>query len=656
MNTRVVFALVGCVVATDASLVQYKMVDSKKDRCQDAAFNGISSLGECAKAAAALKLPYRIPIVTGITYWDSTPKGCYLETRGLFSKGLWFNPNAFSTADGSAHGDKAICAMPDPGHYAIESGAHKITSFDGTAISADFEHPLTANATEQFPLIVFSNSWVCPEIEYLIKTIQWAKLGYVMVEYQSRGWYESGGLIDTAGPDDMKDSQAVIDWALKTFPHANPNAVAVGGVSYGAGIALLAAAMDKRVKAVLALSGWSDLYRALNWQETPALAWGNVLEVTGELPFIGREPQVLRDNLKDLMDHKNMSFIESWAGQRSPMNYLDKINENKPAIYMSHQHTDNLFHSSLELEALGKLNVPKHLDLNQGTHASAEIVGLAGLDIARTASDHIWNNALLWMDHFLKGVDNGAPQLPLVQMQLGNDGIKSDYVSFSSWPPAKDWSVVQYSVGPRQGEFGTLSVKPAANLNHTDTISFNAGKGRMTTGIILVSDFLKDVVPIKANLADADPTHSIIFTTGALSKSDKTRVCGTPRLTGLTVVPTESQFQVVAYLYDLDISKGTGRLITHSPSTVWDGAVAGDPYTFPAMSFHTSCFEVAVGHAVALGINMYDNLYKPANTNATIVFKYEANGAPRTLLELPIQGSALPDAIVLPDGPQTFMV
>merc|ERR1712087_506529 len=147
--------------------------------------------------------------------------------------------------------------------------------------------------------------------------------------------------------------------------------------------------------------------------------------------------------------------------------------------------------------------------------------------------------------------------------------------------------------------------------------------------------------PITSSLGDVDPSHAIVYATGALSKSQTTRICGVPRLVDLTVVPTQPKFQVVAYLYDLDTNTGKGRLITHSPSTVWSSATAGDKFTFSELKFHTSCFELAEGHALALGINMYDNLYKPASTNATIVFEYG-----KTTLELPILGAALPDAVV----------
>lgn len=654
----IVLAAVAAAALAPAPAPQYKMLDNFETRCSDVGYNTITSLKECAQAAKALNLPHRVPFLTGILDWGDTPYGCYLQTKGFLTKGLWLNPDGSSTANGSSHGDQPVCALPPPGEYAIQGLKHKITSWDGTRLSADSEHPLTANVSEKFPLIVFTNSWVCPEIEYLVKTIQWAKRGYVMLEYEARGWYDSSGQIGVAGPEDVKDMSAVIDWALKTFPMADPEAIAVAGVSYGAGISLLTTGSDDRIKAAFVMSGWSDLFKALNWQDTPSLAWGKLLEVTGELPFIGREPQVVRDNLKDLYEHKNMSFIRTWAQNRSGINFLDRLNARKPAIYMSHQHEDNLFHSSIEVDTWERLQLPKHLDLNQGTHASAELLGLLGIDVARTASNHIWNTALMWADHFLKGKANGVEKLPPVQMQLGNEGIKSEYVSFGSWPPTEDWTVERYFLGPRQGTWGSLGQTAPAALNLTDTISFSAKHQRMTTGTIFVSDMFKDLLPITAKLEDADPAHSVVFASGVLHGADATRVCGIPRLSGLSVVPNETQFQVVAYLYDLDVSSGRGRLITHGVSSVWGPVPKGQLFTFPNITFHSCCFEISPGHAVALGVNMFDGLYKPVSTNASFGFVYQkqAGGPAAAALELPILGSVrLPDFVVPRDPPEDLL-
>jgi predicted acyl esterase len=513
-----------------------------------------------------------------------------------------------------------------------------ITSWDGTKLTADSEEPVGFDDTK-FPLIVFMNSWDMPQIEYLVKTIEWAKFGYVCVEYQARGWFLSGGEIGTAGPEDIKDVSAVIDWALAKFPQADPNAIAVGGVSYGAGISLLASAADPRIKASLIFSGWADLFKALNWQNTPAHQWGNILVDTAKV--LGREPPLLGELLNDVMVHQNISFVEAWATNRSGAKYLEQLNANKPAIYMAHQHGDNLFHSSSELDFFQQLDVPKHMDMNVGTHASAELLGFVGLDEGKTAANHIWGQSLAWLDYYLKGIDNDTPELPSVQMQLGNDGILSDYLSFPSWPPTSDWSVQNYLLGPRNGPYGSLSTGTTQSLDSNDTIMFSSRGVQMTTGIVLVSEAISDLVPITARLDKVKPDQGIVYLSGAITGSSQ--ICGVPRLANLRVVPSEEQFQVVPFLYDVDLNTMKGRLMTHGTYTVWSdaGAVAGAAFDLPTIDFHTTCWDMKAGHALGLGISMYDHLYQPASKTASITFDYSS----LPTLQLPLMGDALPSAV-----------
>ena len=55
--------------------VKYRMLDSESERCSDGGHGVIKSLRECAKAAAALKLAYRVPVITPMWLWRSTPRG-----------------------------------------------------------------------------------------------------------------------------------------------------------------------------------------------------------------------------------------------------------------------------------------------------------------------------------------------------------------------------------------------------------------------------------------------------------------------------------------------------------------------------------------------------------------------------------------------------
>jgi len=331
--------------------------------------------------------------------------------------------------------------------------------------------------------------------------------------------------------------------------------------------------------------------------------------------------------------HKNMSFVENWTGLRSGVHYLDQLNANKPAIYMNHQHGDNLFHSSIEMDTFEKLDCPKHMDISQGAHATAEFLGFLGLDIGKTAANHIWGQAKHWLDYYLKGVQNDVPKLPVVQMQLGNDGLNSDYVPLSSWPPASE----KYIIGPRSGLFGTLGHDANPDVGPNDTIVFSSKGVHMTTGTILVSDFIKTIVPITANLVKVNPAHAVVYTSRAFEES--VQICGTPRLSDMRIVPSEKQFQIVTFLYDMDLSTLKGRLITHGVSTVWEdaGAKENSGFDLPTVDFHTCCWDLPSGHALALGVSMYDNIYQPASTTASITFDYSSLPS----LELPMLSNAM---------------
>lgn len=137
----------------------------------------------------------------------------------------------------------------------------RIPGWDGAQMGALVLVPQGQGAGP-FPLIVMPASWSLPNLEYLGRATQLASDGYVVVSYTSRGFWDSAGQIDIAGPDTVEDVSAVIDWALAHTP-ANPDAIGASGISYGAGISLLAAERDPRIKAVAALSGWADLEAAL---------------------------------------------------------------------------------------------------------------------------------------------------------------------------------------------------------------------------------------------------------------------------------------------------------------------------------------------------------------------------------------------------------
>ncbi|MEV4627778.1 alpha/beta fold hydrolase [Micromonospora sp. NPDC049523] len=91
-----------------------------------------------------------------------------------------------------------------------------------------------------------------------------AEHGYAVLAYTARGFGRSGGEIHLDSPDfEVKDASRLVDWLAarpdisKDTP-GDPRIGVVGG-SYGGGLALLLAADDPRVDAIVPMITWHDL-------------------------------------------------------------------------------------------------------------------------------------------------------------------------------------------------------------------------------------------------------------------------------------------------------------------------------------------------------------------------------------------------------------
>lgn len=176
-----------------------------------------------------------------------------------------------------------------------------IYSGDGVNLEANIFVPTEGKGP--YPAVIFVNSWGLNEYEYLTEAGRLAERGYVVLSYSTRGWGESGGAINTAGPRDMNDFSNVVDWLIGNAP-VDANRIGASGISYGAGIALLGAAHDDRIQAVTALSGWGSLVEALYAQRTPRLVWGELLNVTGDL--LGNPSPEIQENWSNVKNHRNI--------------------------------------------------------------------------------------------------------------------------------------------------------------------------------------------------------------------------------------------------------------------------------------------------------------------------------------------------------------
>ncbi len=141
----------------------------------------------------------------------------------------------------------------------------EFTSYDGTKITGNLFQP--KSGVGPYPAIIFVNSWALNEYEYIVPAAKLAKKGYVVLSYNTRGFGTSEGKINVAGPKDMEDLSSAIDYLERVAPVNDK--IGIAGISYGAGISLLGATKEPRIKTAVAMSGWGSLPDSLYGNQTP---------------------------------------------------------------------------------------------------------------------------------------------------------------------------------------------------------------------------------------------------------------------------------------------------------------------------------------------------------------------------------------------------
>lgn len=263
-------------------------------------------------------------------------------------------------------------------------------SYTKTDIESHDKIKLRAVVTEPagpgpHPLIVMPSSWALNRVEYSIPARLWAKQGFVVISYTSRGFHRSGGVIDISGPDTVADVSSVIDWAGK---HTKADLQRVGalGISYGGGTSLLAAAQDARIDAVASMSGWADLEASMIPNNTVANQISKLL--TSSAKLTGKPGKLLAD-VPSIIKENRLHELRKPFSIRSAMKQVDKL-DNTPVL-IAHAWNDAAFPMSQMLDFYDALKGPKSIVMQPGDHATADMGGLLGLP------NRSWEAALCWM-------------------------------------------------------------------------------------------------------------------------------------------------------------------------------------------------------------------------------------------------------------------
>lgn len=458
----------------------------------------------------------------------------------------------------------------------------------GTPIRAFVIEP-TGRGTGPFPLLVMPSSWGVNNIEYVGAAAKFAyQSGYVVVSYTSRGFYDSGGEIDVAGPDTVADVSKVIDWAVANVK-GDAAKVGVAGISYGAGQALLASAADPRIKAVASLSTWTDLARSLYPNETVNSQAVELLLAAGKLT--GRPGPVLRES-ENAYREGRFADVLPISPSRSAANKIAAINANRPAVLIGNAWNDGLFAPGQVTDFFARLTGPKRLMLSPGDHATAELFGAAGLP------NETWDSVGRWFDHHLRGVANGIDRENAVRLKPNNGG---GWRTYPSWAAVTASQEKLYLSGP---SWGTGSLSSQASTGWQNGI--HAGRSTVAnSGTVLLSGALQGFLNIPTGVSIPLVDRGAAGVWSSPTYWQPTTVSGAPRL-HVTVTPSSADTTLYGYLYEVN-ALGLGALVTHKPITV-RGATPGVAKTVD-LDLEPVLWNVGAGHRLVLVVDTVDPRY-----------------------------------------------
>ena len=467
---------------------------------------------------------------------------------------------------------------------------------DGVVLKGNVVAPAAAG---HYPALLFPSSWGLNDAEYLAQATTLASDGYVVVSYTPRGWWSSGGEIDTAGPEDMADLSKVVDWTIANTA-TDPARIGAAGVSYGAGISLLGSAFDTRIRAVAMMSGWTDLVYSLYGDSTRHRQSAGLLQVTAQL--LGKIGPDLSGKLADFNADRNVDEVKAWARVRSPATYLDALNANRPAVLIANAWGDSFFPPNQLVDLYGRLTVPKRLELRPGDHAIAELTGLIGIDNA------VWDSVHRWFDQYLAGADTGVTADEPILVQPDNAATET----YNAWSDLSS-TTRRYGLGAIRllDQTGLLGGDPSTGWSRTiptgvDTTA-DGGVVLLTNGVAAFTGqrptiWLPTVDRYRAGVwASERPSTAL-------------HIRGIPRV-HLNLAGTAAQGTVVAYLYDLD-PLGNAKLLTHEPVTWLD--TAGGTRTVD-VDLSATAYDVPAGDSLTLVVDTVDPLYYDENTAGTSV-------------------------------------
>jgi hypothetical protein len=247
--------------------------------------------------------------------------------------------------------------------------------------------------------------------------LYWVRNGYAVLQADVRGMHKSEGHAGVLSAQDAEDYHDLIEWAA-----AQPwcdGGVALSGVSYLAMSQWRVAALrPPHLKAIVPWEGVSDLYREFVFQ-------GGIPE-TGFVPIWWKNRMVRGRNKKFALAEDFMAEIERrpliddyWIEKQPALENIDV-----PALVCA-SWADQGLHTRGSFAAFTRIGSPQKWLYTHGrkkweTYYSPEAVA----------------TQKRFLDHFLKGRDNGWGETPRVRIEVRKAYYQHDLRTETTWSPA----------------------------------------------------------------------------------------------------------------------------------------------------------------------------------------------------------------------------
>jgi len=358
-----------------------------------------------------------------------------------------------------------------------------VTSFDGTPISVNYFPADGLTGQQQAPTILNGPSlatagYTDPDQETTVfglvpglKPLRAA--GYNVVTWDPRGEFASGGVLHLDSEDfEARDVSAIIDWvsglsSSEYGPGPNgatdPRIGMVGG-SYGGGIQLTTAGIDKRIDAIAPGIAWNTLNEALYPNDAFKTSWASLLLLSLVISGSRLDTEIYSGIATGVVFGFLTPRQQEFLSSNSPATVVGNITV--PTLFLQGT-VDTLFplqQAVVNSEALGE-DVPVKMIWYCGGHGQCLTMNQNQLD---AQTDYLVDQTLAWMDTYVAGKTDGTPP-PVDGPKFVWVDQKGNWYASNELPTTP--TVFDCASGCVTGSGGTLPIVPGLGGSGPQTLA-----------------------------------------------------------------------------------------------------------------------------------------------------------------------------------------